>query len=206
MSLISFLGASSRTRVHRHIGSSVSRGLSGGFSYQPRPLAAIVKLDLLSSETPERVKEIWEGYHADKEFNIAETWTAAEFETFKASRVSAGGLFIFPVPRDDGHFIVLTQVEEKHILFTYLKDYKEDPQGAQPYLVVTFYDELASGDVTGPVLVRGEITPLTLDVQESSRLLGLVKEAYMEGSEDVASFNKGTFDFEKHVNRMLKEE
>jgi predicted double-glycine peptidase len=28
------------------------------------------------------------------------------------------------VPRGSGHFVVVSQVQEKHVLFTYLEDYK----------------------------------------------------------------------------------
>lgn len=180
-----------------------------GFTYPaPRVLDALVKLDLLQKETPEKVKEIWNTYHSEKEFNIAETWTSNDFEAFQEARKKAGGLFIFPVPREEGHFVVLSQVQEKHVLFTYLEDYKKDPHSAQPYLVLTFYDELvgsSSGDSPGPVLVRGDIIPGALDRKESWKLLELLKRFYLENTDDLASFNKGEFDFEKHITRLLEE-
>ena len=101
-----------------------------------------------------------------------------------------------------GHFIVISQVQEKSILYTYLEDYKQNPAGATPYLVVTMYDELSSdSDI---VLVRGDITPLALDQSESRQLLDLTKTFYLERANDVAAFNKGNFNFEKHISDLLK--
>eukprot|EP00614_Pseudopedinella_elastica_P008576 CAMPEP_0172598654 /NCGR_PEP_ID=MMETSP1068-20121228/18706_1 /TAXON_ID=35684 /ORGANISM="Pseudopedinella elastica, Strain CCMP716" /LENGTH=202 /DNA_ID=CAMNT_0013398609 /DNA_START=162 /DNA_END=771 /DNA_ORIENTATION=+ len=165
-----------------------------------KALDEIVKLDLLANESDERVAEIWTQFHADKEFNFAEVWSTSHFYNFMAAKKSAGRLFIYPVPRNGGHFILLSEVQESHVLFTYLEDYKRDPSGAKPYLVITFYKELKNRDM---VLVRGDITPAALDGAESARLLGLLKDFYIEKTDCVADFNKGKFDFEKHINDLL---
>ena len=175
----------------------------GGFSYPaPRRLEDIVKLDLFASEPKKKVEEIWNEYHDGKEFNISEAWPVGDFEALMASAKSNGRLFIWPVKREGGHMVILSQVQESHILFTYLEDYKRDPAGAQPYLVVTMYSDLAASKDT--VLVRGDITPLALDEAESTRLVANVKEFYLNRPDDVASFNKGTFDFEKHIQSLLE--
>jgi hypothetical protein len=208
--LAAFPETSMRSMLRRPFrwNTTPSRAIGGGFSYPaPRRRDEVVKIDLLKNESVERVKEIWLGYHAQKEFNISDMWTAEEFKEFQECRRSAGSLFIFPVPRDNGHFVVLSQVQEKHILFTYLEDFKRDPHNAQPYLAVTFYDELVDQhrkEEAGPVLVRGDITPLALDRKESNSLLSLVKKFYLERRGDVASFNKGTYDFEKHIADCLQ--
>lgn len=174
----------------------------GGFTYPaPRKLDDVVKLDLLRRESKERVEEIWLGYHAEKEFNVAEMWTAEQFKAFKQAAAKFGKLFFFPVPRDGGHFNVISQVQGAHVLFTYLEDYKRDPHGAQPYLAVTFYEELAKDQ--GLVLVRGDIAPLALDREESLKLLALTRQYYLEETESVAAFNKGKLDFDAHIKKLL---
>ena len=39
-------------------------------------------------------------------------------------------MFVFPVQRSDGQFVMLSQVQEKHCLLTFLDEYKLDPLGA----------------------------------------------------------------------------
>lgn len=174
----------------------------GGFGLQPAPnrLNAIVRLDLLQSEPTEKIQEIWSKFYADKELNIAQVWSRSDFNKMMAVARKDGRLFIFPVAREGGHFIVLSQVQEKLALFTYLEDYKKDPQNAQPYMAVTFYDELAaSNDV---VLARGDLNPGALNTVEATRLLDLLRSFYVDQSGDIESFNKGTFDFEGHIKRL----
>ena len=67
--------------------------------------------------------------------------------------------------------------------------------------MVSFYDELAAEK--GVVLVRGDVTPAALTTAEGATLLALVRKYYLEKPEEVAAFNGGTFDFEKHVNGIL---
>ena len=77
-----------------------SRALS--FSYPaPRTLNEVVKLDLLASEDPARVQEIWDEYHAAQEDAVGETWSAEDFAQFRA-RASDAAMFVYPVERDDG--------------------------------------------------------------------------------------------------------
>lgn len=67
--------------------------------------------------------------------------------------------------------------------------------------MLSFYDELAAEK--GLVLVRGDVTPAALTHEEGAKLLELVREFYLEKADEVAAFNRGSFDFEKHVNDIL---
>jgi hypothetical protein len=194
----------------------------------PRALDAIVKLDLLAREPRERIEEIWKGYHTDKEHTVAAVWEAADYEAFKVAVGTAGSLCLYPVPREGGYFVLISQTAEdgKSCLFTYLEDYRRDPANAVPYLSVAFYSELAElegaagagggegssgsgeadGGSSGIVLVRGDITPGTLELDECHRLLELTKYCYREKLIDVRCFNKGDerFDYEKHIADCLE--
>lgn len=67
--------------------------------------------------------------------------------------------------------------------------------------MLSFYVELAAEkDV---VLVRGDVTPAALTHMEGVKLLALVREFYLDKVDEVAAFNRGSFDFEKHVNDIL---
>lgn len=99
-------------------------GVGSGFSFPaPRRLDDIVKLDLFQPEPAEKIEKIWKQFHESKEFIVSDVWSRVDFEQFQAS-AKQGALFIFPVPRENGHFIVVSQVQDKHVLFTYLEDYK----------------------------------------------------------------------------------
>lgn len=99
-------------------------GVGAGFSFPaPRRLDDIVKLGLFRPEPAERIEELWKQFHASKQFLVSDVWSLEDFARFQAA-AKQKALFIFPVPRGSGHFVVVSQVQEKHVLFTYLEDYK----------------------------------------------------------------------------------
>lgn len=168
----------------------------GGFTYPaPRRLDDVVKLGLFKNEDKTKIEAIWSEFYSKKEFNVAETWDAKTFSELTAASKRAGKMFVLPVFKGTGHFVVVSQILEKSIIFTYLDDYRRDPMNAQPYLVVTMYDELLKEK--GLVLVRGDVTPVALEKVEGAWLLRMIRRFYLEREGEVASFNKGTFDFEK---------
>lgn len=148
-----------------------------------------------------QVLAIWNEYHQKQHHNISDVWSTTDFEKLQTVSKEAGKIFIFPVPRDEGYFSVISQIQGNHILFTYLEDFKSNPHGAQPYLVITFYKELSK--LQDLVLVRGDVMPGSLDNEESFRLLNLIKKYYLEESEVISNFSKGIFDFEAHVKKTL---
>lgn len=62
--------------------------------------------------------------------------------------------FIFPVRKHSGYYMLLAQNQEKSFIYTYLEDYKKDPNNATPYLVITMFDELAFKKGKRPVKCR----------------------------------------------------
>ena len=69
-------------------------------------------------------------------------------------------MFILPVQRDDGHFIVVGQFKGQTTLITHLEDYKRSAEAAEPYLAITVHDELIkTKDIA---LVRGDFEPAKL--------------------------------------------
>ena len=84
-------------------------------------------------------------------------------------------------------------------MMTYLEDFKQNPAGAVPYLVLTFYDELVESKSL--VLVRGDVT-VAISKKEAQHLLKLVKSYYMEHYEHIDTFNNRhhEFDIEGHLS------
>ena len=66
-------------------------------------------------------------------------------------------MFILPVKRDEGHFIVVGQFKGRTTLITHLEDYKRSAEAAEPYIAVSVHDEFVqSKDIA---LVRGDYAP-----------------------------------------------
>ena len=175
------------------------------FSYPaPRTLDEVVKLDLLKDESPARINEIWQEYHDSKEDVIGASWTTNDYESFLKTGKSAS-MFVFPVERSDGNFVMLSQVQEKHCILTMLDEYKLNPTNAQPWLALTFYDDLAEDkDV---VLVRGDVLISQLTLEEGKRLWGNVRHFYLNETDQVDKFNNDPngFNIDSHLARNFEE-
>ena len=65
-------------------------------------------------------------------------------------------MFILPVKRDSGHFIVVGQFKGRTTLITHLEDYKQNPNAADPYLTISVHDELV--ETKDIALVRGDFS------------------------------------------------
>ena len=191
------LARSTRTtrRLFRHF----------SFSYPaPRTLDEVVKLDLLKDESPARINEIWQEYHDSKEDVIGASWTTNDYESFLKTGKSAS-MFVFPVERSDGNFVMLSQVQEKHCILTMLDEYRLNPANAQPWLALTFYDDLAEDkDV---VLVRGDVLIPQLTLEEGKRLWGNVRHFYLNETDQVDKFNNdpNEFNIDSHLARNFEE-
>jgi len=81
-------------------------------------------------------------------------------------------MFLFPVPKgsntngadSDSYFMLVLQNQQKSFILTYLEDYKRNPLNANPYLVLTFFDELITSK--NLALLRGDV------ISHMSRLEG----------------------------------
>ena len=175
------------------------------FSYpSPRTLQEITNLPLLEVEDSNSIKSIWETHHESQETCVSGTMTGKQYDTL-FERLGESPYFVLPVKRDDGHFILLSQAQEKHVLFTYLEDFKNNPESARPDLAVTLYEDFKSSKDL--VLVRGDISDM-MTKAESTSILHLFTKFYFSDYEWVNTFNNqpNEFDFEKHLENCLNEE
>ena len=79
-------------------------------------------------------------------------------------------MFIYPVPKGEApnHFILVSQHQDKSFVLTFLGDYQVNPTGANPYMVLTCFDELI--DTKGIVPLRGDLIS-NLDEDEGLTLM-----------------------------------
>jgi ATP synthase F1 complex assembly factor 1 len=173
------------------------------FSYPaPRTLGEITNLPLLELEESSAVKKIWESHHNNQETAVATTLLEEEFSTVLL-RAESSPFFIFPVKRESGHFILLSQAQGKHFLYTFLEDYKTNPDTATPYLSLTFYDDFLVNKGLG--LVRGDFSEM-ITKPEAQTLLQVTTNLYLNQYEEIDRFNNrpGEFNFERYIEKSLE--
>ena len=188
-------------RTAQKVGMGSSRRWMS-FSYPaPRALAEITNLPLLELEDAKSVKAIWEGHHKEQNTCVAGTLSGAQYDLLE-SRAASSPFFVFPVPRDGGHFILLSQAQGKHFLFTFLEDYKNNPETATPYFSLTMYDDFK--ETKDLVLARGDISDM-MKRSEAQRIMEFTTSFYLDNYEAVEAFNHTPekFDFAAHVDECL---
>ena len=142
-----------------------------------RRLGEVAKVEMLEAEEPERISAIWDEFHEHRP-ELAGCSVAAEEHLKITERARESPLFIFPVRREQGHFLLLSQFNAPSDMFvmTFLEDYKQNPAAAQPWLSVTLFGELLTSKAVG--LLRADIAPERLSKQEGEHVLGLARHAW----------------------------
>jgi ATP synthase F1 complex assembly factor 1 len=183
------LARSALTRLSRQSSSIALPGV-------PRRLADVAKMELFEAEEPSRIGTIWESFHEDKP-ELAACCVPAEEHMKIVERARESPMFIFPVRREQGHFLLLSQFDVAHEMFvmTFLEDYKRNPAAAQPWLSVTLFSELLTSKAVG--LLRADFAPERLVKREGEHVMSLVRRYYGSDNYDrVWTFNHA----ERHFN------
>ena len=63
--------------------------------------------------------------------------------------------FIYPIFREGGYFMLLSEFQDSCFLFTFLEDYRKNPKAANPWMSLTLYDEFLVDKDLG--LLRGDV-------------------------------------------------
>ena len=173
------------------------RGLSSGIiPGAPKQLADITKLELFEKEDPARIAKIWESHHTDAE-GVAGAAVVLQEHDLIVKRAQESPMFVFPVRREGGHFMLLSQYDAKRSMFamTFLEDYRQNPAMAPPWLSVLIFDDLIQTKQLA--LMRAEAMEERLRKAEAEHLLMLVRRYYGTDQYDsVWVFNHS----ERHFN------
>lgn len=70
-----------------------------------------MKVSIVEKEPPHVIQEIWQKHHVAKEYQIARTLTAEQYYSLKKN-LSEAPMFIYPVKRDGGHFMLIGQMQD----------------------------------------------------------------------------------------------
>ena len=99
-------------------------------------------------------------------------------------------MFIQPVPKgpSPNHFVLVSQHQDKSFVYTFLGDFQRNPETANPYMVLTCFDELI--DTKGIVLMRGDLIS-NLDEDEGHTLMSQTLNGYLQDHkyETIHNFN-----------------
>ncbi|KAJ1624617.1 ATP11 protein-domain-containing protein [Pavlovales sp. CCMP2436] len=162
---------------HRTLGSP-SRALSNlaalalGVS---RRLGEIVKLELLEAESGPVVKKVWEEYHAESEAACGVTVDAAQYAMLM-ERLKDSPMFIAPVRRGEGFFVLAMQHKEQSLCLTFLEEFKKSPETATPWVFATLYDDLLESK--GLALLRADFMPHLITKEEVAKTLSQLLTTY----------------------------
>eukprot|EP01125_Pyxidicula_operculata_P016601 TRINITY_DN5734_c0_g1_i1.p1 TRINITY_DN5734_c0_g1~~TRINITY_DN5734_c0_g1_i1.p1 ORF type:complete len:254 (+),score=39.80 TRINITY_DN5734_c0_g1_i1:54-815(+) len=140
------------------------------------PLEEIIDIDLFLGYTPEKVEEIWKEYHKSK-YCIAATVAKSTYQQIRALW-ELFPFFLLPVPRGDGVEFYVSSYSKDTIMFVTLSEYQQLGANATPALQIRHYTEFM--ETKSVVLMRGEVDPFKLDIQESQLLMNQIQLYYLD--------------------------
>ena len=114
-------------------------------------------------------------------------------------------MFILPIKRKGGHFMLISQKQDNSILMTFAKDFNENGIFSSPYIIFTFFEELLEKKKL--VLLRGDILDYKLEKKEAKELLKNFFMFYLNGDlyhDFVYNFNHNSslFDYAKYAQLL----
>ena len=101
--------------------------------------------------------------------------------------------------------MLLCQSQQKSFVCTYLEDFKKNPLDANPYMVLTLFDELVRNKHLA--LLRGDVI-FGMTQDEGGVVMEMLLDSYLQDSEfeKVRQFNHApnSFDIEKHTQESIE--
>ena len=163
-----------------------------------------MQMSLIERESPATIKTIWEEYHAEKVQNIAMLLETEVYLNLK-SRMKECNMFMLPIKRENGHFMLVSQSQDHSLLFTSMENYKAKQIFADPMFIFTFFEELQ--DTKGLVLGRGDIIHAQLTRSEAGDLMKNFLMYYLTSDlyEDFVqpfNFDSTRFDYNKYCKQL----
>ena len=114
-------------------------------------------------------------------------------------------MFIFPVKKASGHFMLVSQYQDNSILFTYAEEYRKKGIFANPYFILTVFEELL--ETKKLALVRGDIIDFKMDKKDAHEITKNLLSFYLTPElydHYVYPFNtdSGRFNYEKYCSLL----
>lgn len=142
-----------------------------------KKLDEIVKLSLLEKEYPERIKEIWNSYHAFKIDVISEAIKPSTYFPLQ-HRAQSCPNFVLPLHNRLGYENMYVQYQGPDVfLFTSLREFQTLRDHAVPLLVLQHFRDLEKSKEL--ILVRGEVRETCLTKENALRLVKMLYHYYL---------------------------
>ena len=163
---------------------------SFSFAYPcPRKLREIVKMSVFERENSQTIEMLWTEYHKARTHTTSKVLSVPRYMQL-LSNAQAAPFFILPVPKlqDNSHFVMVTQNQQKSFVMTWIDEFKKGAASANPYLVLTCFDELCRSKEIA--LVRGDVIS-HLSRIEGQVIMEQIFDCYLDQSlyEKVKQFN-----------------
>jgi hypothetical protein len=162
-------------------------------TYLPVPdkLTEVVHLSLLQEQPSEDLRRIWSEYHGgvDSAANVTGSVLDGDSGRLVFERGSSCPIFVLPLQRDGGYMVMLSQFKAGHLNLTYLEDFRNHPNAAEPYMTARLYTDFLEDK--GLVLARAHLDTDRLSREEAEHLLNCFVRVYTtpEMYEYVDQFN-----------------
>jgi len=182
----------------RASGRSLSLGMIPG---TPKKLDDVIKLETVEQVQAAQVSAIWETYHEDRP-GVAGAAVQVDEYNLIAKRASESPMFVHPVFRGDGYFMLVSQFDPRTSMFALanLEDYRRNAALAPPWMSVLMFNDLLTSKGLG--LLRAEAESERLTKAEVERLLAQVRRFHASDEYDrVYTFNHAErhFDINAYV-------
>ncbi|KAJ3275756.1 hypothetical protein HDV01_007223 [Terramyces sp. JEL0728] len=173
-----------------------------------KSLNEILKVELLETESKEKISEIWNAFHSSREA------CSASLDKQYYDKLHAKGkeypMFVLPLPRDDGYEIYLLQFQGHQVYFTPLVEYQMNKENARPSFSITFYTDFA--ETKDLVLMLGERSDPngSLQLKDAQHLIYQLQIFYVTGTKAQKSQlekfwkNPQTFNYEELIESLAQ--
>ena len=100
-------------------------------------------MSAFEKETPSTIEMLWTEYHRARTHTTSKVLTTSLYMQL-LQNAQAAPFFVLPVPKleDNSHFVMVTQSQQKSFVLTWLDEFKRGAMSANPYMVLTCFDEL----------------------------------------------------------------
>ncbi len=119
--------------------------------------------------------------------------------------LTAAKMFIIPVKKEGGHYLLVSQYQDNSVMFTFADEYKKKGIFANPFFILTTFEELL--ETKKIALVRGDIIDFTMDKKDAHEVTKNLLSFYLTPElyeKYVIPFNNdsGSFSYENYCSLL----
>lgn len=182
----------------------LSRPFFSPVQMQNEALDQVMKVELIEHKSKDEIAQIWVEYHKTK--NCVSAIILSDSYLQLQAKAMHCPMFVYPLPRNEGYEIWLSQFSGQKCYFTSLINYQTFQENAPHSFVLTHYTEFL--ETKGLVLARGEVDPSHLNTLEAQTLTNQMQLYYASQRADlyamVRQFNHDPqhFDYKQLIEQL----